>query len=99
MPKRKAKLSPESIAIIEAITNATAIAKTVSDKVAGELHEHTLQDDKRFKDLTILVESISKDVKSLLDSRQFFRGAWWAIAGMSGLFGAGMAAIWHYFRG
>lgn len=99
MPQRTLKLSKNTVAIIEAISNATAIARTVSDKVERELHEHTLSDDRRFHELTVLVESVAKDVKSLLNSRQFFRGAWWAIAGMSGLFGAGIAAIWHYFKG
>ncbi len=98
MPRR-AKLSPDSTAIIEAIANATSVAKTVSDKVAEELHTHTLQDDKRFADLTKLVESIATDVKSLINSRQFFRGAWWAVVGMAGILGAGIAAIWHYFHG
>ena len=97
MPRNKA-LSQETVAIIEAITKATASAQIVADEVERELRKHTDQDDKRFEALTVLVESIAKDVKSLINSRQFFRGAWWAIVGMAGLAGTGLAAIWHYFE-
>ncbi len=77
MPRKK--LSPETVAIIAAIEGASATAKVVADAVAGELEKHTRHDDERFAALTTLVESIALDVKSLLGSRSFMRGAWKAI--------------------
>lgn len=97
MPKRK--VSPETIAIISAIEHAASAAKTVADAVSGELERHTRHDDERFAALTILVESIAKDVKSLLDSRTFLRGAWWAVGGMAMGVGGLLSMVYHYLRG
>jgi hypothetical protein len=85
MPKRK--LSAETTAIISAIESASATAKVVADSVAKELVLHTQHDDERFERLTALVESIGGDVKSLLDSRSFQRGAWKAISVVGGIAG------------
>ncbi len=74
MPRKK--LSPETVAIIAAIEHATGAAKIVADSVAGELEKHTKHDDDRFAALTALVESIALDVKSLLGTRSYARGAW-----------------------
>jgi len=93
------KLSPDTTAIIKAIAAAQQQARTVADTVESELKKHTESDDERFAALTTLVESVSNDVKSLLNSRQFFRGAWWAIVGMAALVGSGVAAVWHYIHG
>jgi putative N-acetylmannosamine-6-phosphate epimerase len=76
MAPLRRKLNAETAAIIAAIENATAAAKIVADAVSTELHVHTGHDDERFEALTKLVESISLDVKSLLASRSFLRGAW-----------------------
>jgi hypothetical protein len=78
------KLSPETLAIIGAIEAASATTKSVSDAVARELGTHTKHDDERFTALTNLVTSIATDVKSLLDSRSFQRGAWWAMIAIAG---------------
>ena len=98
MPRAKA-LSHETVAIIRAITDATTVAQKVANEVEGELKKHTASDDRRFEELTVLVESISTDVKSLINSRQFFRGAWWAVVGMAGIIGSILAAVWHYIKG
>lgn len=95
----KTNLSSDTTAIIKAIENSTKIAQIIAGEVAAELKSHTASDDKRFADLATMVESVAEDVRSLLNSRTFFRGAWWAIVGMSALAGSMMAAIWHYFRG
>lgn len=74
MPARRP--SPDTRAIIAAIEGASATAKVVADSVAKELVLHTQHDDERFADLTKLVESVALDVKSLLGSRSYVRGAW-----------------------
>lgn len=70
------KLSPDTAAIIVAIQNATGVAEATAKVVSDELQRHTAQDDERFANVTKLVESIAIDVKSLLGSRSFMRGAW-----------------------
>lgn len=90
MPKRK--LSAETVAIIGAIESASATAKVVADAVSKELVLHTQHDDERFERLTTLVESIGGDVRSLLASRSFQRGAWKAITVVGSVAG-GLAAI------
>ncbi len=70
------KLDHQTVAIIEAINHATAAAQIVADHVAQELKDHTLHDDERFEQVTKLIESIAQDVKSLLGSRSYMRGAW-----------------------
>jgi hypothetical protein len=92
-------MSKDTVAIISAIENASEVARVIADSVAKELQDHTKSDDKRFDDLTKLVESISENVRSLLDSRQFFRGAWWALVGMAGLIGAVIVWVIHYLTG
>ena len=83
----KRKLSPETTAIIKAIESASKTAQVVADSVAAELVTHTRHDDERFERLTALVEAIGGDVKSLLDSRSFQRGAWKAIGVVGGVAG------------
>lgn len=78
MPYRK-QMSADTVAIISAIEKATDAAQIVADGVQRELVQHTQHDDERFETLTTLVESIATDVKSLLASRSFMRGAWKAI--------------------
>lgn len=94
------KLHADTLAIVEAIANATSTAKAVSDHVADELHQHTINDDKRFEVLTVLVESISRDTQSLLKSRSYIKGAWKGIVGTalaaSGVFKAGEFVINHW---
>lgn len=97
VPKRK--LNADTVAIINAIENATGAAKVVADAVAKELVLHTQHDDERFEALSKLVESVAQDVKSLLDSRTFLRGAWWAVGGMVlGVVGL-VTAAYHYLVG
>lgn len=92
MPTKR-RLSPETSAIIAAIENATGAAKIVADSVSKELTLHTQHDDERFEQLTKLVESIATDVKSLLQSRSFFRGAWKAASVAGGAVGGIVAII------
>lgn len=69
-------LTPDTKAIISAIAKADTAASESRDRIAGELHHHTEQDDERFRALTGLVNSIATDVKSLLESRTFSKGVW-----------------------
>lgn len=96
MPSRK--LGAETLAIIHAIEAASAKSKNVSDAVARELVTHTQHDDERFVALTALVTSIATDVKSLLDSRSFTRGAWKAIVMAASAAGAMAGLIISYLR-
>lgn len=89
------KIGAETTAIIKAIENSTMIAKTIADNVAAELRVHTASDDRRFGELAELVSSVANDVKSLLDSRSFFRGAWWAAVGLASTVGAILAWVGH----
>ena len=90
------RLSPETRAIIHAIESATGAAQVVATKVSEELATHTRHDDERFEALTVLVTSVANDVKSLLESRSFVRGAWKAIIGISVAVSTiiGMAIAW-----
>lgn len=101
MAPRK-KLSPETVAIINAIESATGAAKVVADAVAAELAQHTKHDDERFVALTTLVTSVAIDVKSLLESRAFTRGVM-KTAGVTGGSVGGIVAllalILQWFRG
>jgi hypothetical protein len=88
----KKKLSADTLAVIAAIETASRDSKNVSDQVARELTLHTEHDDERFTALTVLVESIANDVKSLLDSRSFTRGVWKAASVAGGSVG-GVVAV------
>ena len=93
------RLSAEATAIIDAIEKASGLAKSTADGVALQLVTHTKSDDEKFAALTKLVESIALDVKSLLDSRSYARGAWWGMASLAGVvaaFVSWIVAVWKH---
>jgi hypothetical protein len=80
-------LTADTQAIILALEHNAADAKQVAaevaltareaaSRVAHELETHTGHDDKRFSELTVLVTTISTDIRSLLDTRTLHRGMW-----------------------
>lgn len=86
-------------AIIAAIETAAASAKQIAASVSTSLQEHTKLDDERFKSLTGTIEVIGVDVKSLLETRSFTRGAWKVIVTLSTIAGTIASLIVAYFRG
>jgi predicted component of type VI protein secretion system len=68
------KHSASILAVLNAVEKSAASHRAISTLVETELANHTLMDDERFKQLTVLVESIAVDVKSLLATRSFTRG-------------------------
>ncbi len=63
-------------------------ARTEAARVARALEEHDRRDTDRFAELNVKLDTIGGDVKSLLASRSYVRGAWKAIVTIS----AGVAA-------
>jgi hypothetical protein len=53
------------------------------------LQQHMKEDNENFLKLAAQIIEVNKDVKSLLESRSFVRGAWWAL----GIMGAAIATI------
>lgn len=61
------------------------------------LQTHITEDANNFKELTTQVLEVNKDVKSLLNSRSFLRGAWFAVATVGTLVGVivGLVMAWY----
>lgn len=88
------------------VTNAKILAvltKAEGDRVllAEELRKHTVEDTRRFDEVTRLlseIPAIGRDVRSLLDTREAARGAWKLLAILGSFFlgiGAILAAYFH----
>jgi hypothetical protein len=102
MATRSRGVNKETAAIIGAIEHATAAAQIVADQVSRELVTHTQHDDVRFEKLTVLVESVATDVKSLIETRKFGYAVWWTLTKIGGgvlLLTAGAWAVFTYFSG
>lgn len=61
------------------------------------LQTHIKEDANNFKEMTVQILEVNKDVKSLLNSRSFLRGAWFAVATVGTLVGviAGIIIAWY----
>lgn len=55
------------------------------NEVLVELREHVKQDHERFETQGKKLEEIHTDVRSLLESRSFLRGAWRTITVIAGI--------------
>lgn len=93
------KITTDTMAIIKAIESSAIAQKAAADSVKDDLAKHTAQDDERFTRLTDLTESIANDVKSLLSSRSFVRGAWKAIVVTAGVVSTVTTILLTYLKG
>jgi len=71
-------------------------AENEARRVSTALEAHDRLDTERFDALSKTLEEIHKDVKSLLDSRAYARGAWWGIGSMATVVSAvvGFVVAW-----
>jgi predicted component of type VI protein secretion system len=92
-----AKTTADTKAIIAAIEVAARTAASTAEVASSKLQLHTAKDEERFEQVTALVESIANDVKSLLDTRSFTRGAWKAITVISLSVSTAVGLVFTFF--
>ncbi|HEV8714132.1 MAG TPA: hypothetical protein VGX03_15060 [Candidatus Binatia bacterium] len=54
------------------------------DELSAEIRTHITDDNRRFDTLDETLKEIGKDVKSLLATRSFSKGIWWAVSTIAG---------------
>lgn len=77
-----------------------ALEKASSDRhqLATDLHEHTQLDTARFDAVTTTLTDIHTDVKSLLATRSFQRGAFWMLGIIGTAAGVISGLLMDFFR-
>lgn len=76
-----------------------AKSKVTLEGLNATLQAHTAEDARRFEEMSGKLDSIGTDVKSLLESRSFSRGAWKAIVTAASAAGAAAGLLITYLRG
>ena len=75
-----------------------ASKKTTLEVLVSEFQAHAIRDTEQFAAVTKTLEEVGKDVKSLLETRAFNRGAWWAMAGIPAMVSAIVGIIFAFLR-
>jgi hypothetical protein len=80
------KLDNQSVTLTERLIEMTAV-----------MQAHIAADAKAFAEQSEAILEVNKDVKSLLASRSFLRGTWFAIVTVGTLIGvlAGLVIAWY----
>lgn len=72
--------------------------KATLDSLRATLQAHTEEDARRFVEMNGKLDDIATDVKSLLASRSYMRGAWKAIITAASAAGAAAGLLISYLR-
>ena len=69
------------------------------DVLAGEVRAHIVADNERFNKIDTTLGSIASDVKSLLQTRSFTKGAWKAIVSIASVVSVVVGLIIAWVKG